>query len=342
MQKERMKEIVNGDAEGAIAYMESKKFSERNFFYKYAVDEENRLTRLFWADSQSIIDYNCFGDVLIFDSTYETNEYNKPLVLLCGENNHFSTTIFACALLFGEDEEAYDWVLENLLEANNGKKPISVLTDADLAMRKAITNILPESSQRLCSWHLVENAKTNCGIPFSQGFSASLRHEENGLTTEPENTSLLLATEMPWLEEHAASVFTRKIFLMVREDIKIQGLYNRWTRKAREGYEQLAVVENFSVKATEMARYGTLINGCKSMCYYASKCVDGYKRMRDFIQKETPLLQELSQRNVEEENAAHEPVQFHDVRDPEKIVTKGRSKQSSKQKNTRNKCGNCG
>ncbi|XP_016173029.1 protein FAR1-RELATED SEQUENCE 5-like [Arachis ipaensis] len=55
------------------------------------------------ADGTSRIDYECFGDVLTFDSTYNRNVYNKPLVIFSGNNNHGQTIIFGCGLLVNED-----------------------------------------------------------------------------------------------------------------------------------------------------------------------------------------------------------------------------------------------
>ncbi|XP_034680220.1 protein FAR1-RELATED SEQUENCE 7-like [Vitis riparia] len=44
------------------------------------------------------------------------------------------------------------------------RKPISVVTDGDKAMRKAIKKVLPHACHRLCSWHLQRNAFTNVHI----------------------------------------------------------------------------------------------------------------------------------------------------------------------------------
>ncbi|BBH08825.1 hypothetical protein Prudu_021131 [Prunus dulcis] len=93
------------------------------------VDEENRLGNLFWRDSTSLLDYIAYGDVLIFDSTYKTNVYDKPLVLFVGSNNYRSTD---------ETFETYKWLLETFMASMKDKKPISILTDGDEAMRKAI------------------------------------------------------------------------------------------------------------------------------------------------------------------------------------------------------------
>ncbi|KAL6329221.1 hypothetical protein AAG906_014831 [Vitis piasezkii] len=118
------------------------------------------------------MDYACFGDVLAFDTTYRTNAYKKPLVVLVGVNHHHQTVVFGCALLIDESVGTYEWVLETFLDAMMNKKPIYVVTDGDKAMRKAIKKVLPDTCHRLCSWHLQRNAFTNVHIKdFSSIFS---------------------------------------------------------------------------------------------------------------------------------------------------------------------------
>ncbi|XP_058187790.1 protein FAR1-RELATED SEQUENCE 5-like isoform X1 [Rhododendron vialii] len=106
---ERRVELKDGDAEGALGYLSARANADPLFFFKYTVDEDNRLGKLFWADSKSRMDYAAFGDVLIFDTTYRTNAYKKPFVILAGVSNHFLTTIFGCALLVDETFATYTW-----------------------------------------------------------------------------------------------------------------------------------------------------------------------------------------------------------------------------------------
>ncbi|XP_058208192.1 protein FAR1-RELATED SEQUENCE 5-like [Rhododendron vialii] len=158
-------EVADGDAEGALAYLCAKAENDPLFYFKYDVDEQNRLNNLFWRDVTCRTDYMCFGDVLIFDSTYRTNAYRKPLVLLVGVNSHFQTTIFGCALLTAETVETYTWVLERFLDSMDHKKPVSVMIDGDKAMRKAIKTVLPDVNHRLCKWHLKKNVVSNVHVP---------------------------------------------------------------------------------------------------------------------------------------------------------------------------------
>ncbi|KAL3498480.1 hypothetical protein ACH5RR_041212 [Cinchona calisaya] len=102
---ERRKEIAIGDAECAIGYLYGKQDSDKTFYYKCDINEEGRVHKLFWADSRSRIDYQKFGEVVVFDTTYRTNEYRKPVVVLVDVNNHFHSVIFGCALLPNESFE---------------------------------------------------------------------------------------------------------------------------------------------------------------------------------------------------------------------------------------------
>ncbi|XP_028104542.1 protein FAR1-RELATED SEQUENCE 5-like [Camellia sinensis] len=165
-QAERKVQLAEGDAEGALGYLSTKLDADPLFFFKYNVDKDNRLDKIFWADCKSGMDYATFGDVLVFDTTYRTNAYKKPFVILAGVSNHFMTTIFECAMLPDETMETYTWVLEMLMEAIDGKRPISVVTDGDGPIRQAIKRVIPNYRHHLCSWHLEKNASTNVHIPI--------------------------------------------------------------------------------------------------------------------------------------------------------------------------------
>ncbi|XP_057723774.1 protein FAR1-RELATED SEQUENCE 5-like [Arachis stenosperma] len=84
----RKEKVKGGDANAVISYLRGKAGNNSSFFGKYTLSNENRLENLFWADETSRIDYECFGDVLTFDSTYNRNVYNKPLVIFFGSNHH--------------------------------------------------------------------------------------------------------------------------------------------------------------------------------------------------------------------------------------------------------------
>ncbi|XP_062009981.1 protein FAR1-RELATED SEQUENCE 5-like [Rosa rugosa] len=159
LDSKRQEILLDGDAEAVLAYMRGKVATDSQFYCKFSIDENNRLANMFWRDSKSLVDYTCFGDILVFDSTYKTNPYEKSLVLFVGLNNHLSTTVFYFSLLMDETIETYIWILEIFISSMNNKRHIAVLTDGDKAMRRAIEVVLPGCPYRLCTWHIAKNVR---------------------------------------------------------------------------------------------------------------------------------------------------------------------------------------
>ncbi|KAG7585878.1 Zinc finger PMZ-type, partial [Arabidopsis thaliana x Arabidopsis arenosa] len=115
-----------------------KKEGNSSFFYSMQLDEDDMITNIFWADDRSISDYNLFGDVVCFDTTYKTNEYDRPFAPFVGVNHHKQTVLFGAALLYDETTESYKWLFETFLGAMSGKQPKTILTDQCAAMANAI------------------------------------------------------------------------------------------------------------------------------------------------------------------------------------------------------------
>ncbi|KAH9792410.1 protein FAR1-RELATED SEQUENCE [Citrus sinensis] len=158
---DRRAEIGDTDSVATIAYFTAKSDNDHGLYHEYTLDDENRLRNLFWTDYMARYDYECFGDVLVFDATYKTNAYQKPLVTLVGTYHHHRTTIFRFGLLGDETVESYTWLLQTFLSAMGNRKPKSVITDGDKKMSKAIKTIFVGATHRLCCWHLERNAQAN-------------------------------------------------------------------------------------------------------------------------------------------------------------------------------------
>ena len=97
------------------------------------------------------MDYTVFEDGLAFDATYRKIKYNTPLVIFSGVNHHNQSLIFDSAIVSDETEENYMWLLQQFVEAMDGKAPVSVITDGDLSMRNAIRTIFPNDHHCLCA-----------------------------------------------------------------------------------------------------------------------------------------------------------------------------------------------
>ncbi|XP_015970067.1 protein FAR1-RELATED SEQUENCE 5-like [Arachis duranensis] len=158
--KTRRGKVKDGDAFATLAYLLSKADSDLLFLGKFTL-KDGRLDSLVWVDGASVVDYECFGDVLAFDTTYKKNVYNKPLVIFSGTNHHGQTTIFGCAMLLDERSETFKWALKKFLEIMSEKPPGGVVTDGDHATRGAILEVFPGIPHHLCARHLHRNAVQN-------------------------------------------------------------------------------------------------------------------------------------------------------------------------------------
>ncbi|KAK2655309.1 hypothetical protein Ddye_008361 [Dipteronia dyeriana] len=83
--------------------------------------------------------HNVAADTLVMlcHSTQRT-ELMLPLVIFIGVNHHTKMVILGSGLLVAETVDTYSWILHTFLEAMHGKCPISVVTDDDKAISKAI------------------------------------------------------------------------------------------------------------------------------------------------------------------------------------------------------------
>ncbi|KAG6406445.1 hypothetical protein SASPL_134047 [Salvia splendens] len=79
---------------------------------------------VFMEDPKSRRAYGAFGDVVVFYSTYNTNNDEKT--------------------------ESYIWLLNKFMEAMSSNAPKAIITDQDPAMTKALAQVLPETVHRYC------------------------------------------------------------------------------------------------------------------------------------------------------------------------------------------------
>ncbi|XP_057730095.1 protein FAR1-RELATED SEQUENCE 5-like [Arachis stenosperma] len=159
-QRTRCAKLIGGDSNATISYLLGKADVDSMAMARYNATDESRLANLFWVDGICRSDYQCFGDVLVFDTTYWKNKYRRPLVIFSGCNHYRQTCIFSFALVEDERTATYTWLLQNFLEVMLNKYPSVVVTDGDKVMKTAIREIFPNATHRLCGWHIQKNRKS--------------------------------------------------------------------------------------------------------------------------------------------------------------------------------------
>ncbi|XP_010507064.1 PREDICTED: protein FAR1-RELATED SEQUENCE 3-like [Camelina sativa] len=206
-----------------------------------ALDEDDMITNIFWAYDRSISDYNLFGDVVCFDTTYKTNEYDRPFAPFVGVNHHKQTVVFGAALLYDETIESYKWLFETFLGAMSGKQPKTILTDQCAAMANAIVKVFPETKHRLCVWHIYQNAAKKLSHvfhgaeQFAMDFSKCVydhEEEQDWLLAWSDMLEKHKLTEDKWLknlfelkEKWAMEVYTPEVFSLLQRQYIVIGDY---------------------------------------------------------------------------------------------------------------------
>ncbi|XP_019436130.1 PREDICTED: protein FAR1-RELATED SEQUENCE 11-like [Lupinus angustifolius] len=120
------------------------------FQYDFTIDESNKLEHIIWVFGDSIRAYEAFGDVVVFDTTYQINHYDMPFGLWVGVDNHGNSIFFGCVLLRNEKIPSFTWALKCFLYFVKGKYPQTILTDQDHALKEVVSMELPNTKHAFC------------------------------------------------------------------------------------------------------------------------------------------------------------------------------------------------
>jgi hypothetical protein len=122
------KEALEDDMRKTLETFRDKIARDARFVFTVELDEDNRLSSLMWTSGRSRSLYKHFGDVVTFDTTYETNIYKMPFGMFVGVNNHFQSVIFAGVLLSNERAVNFKWAFLEFIAMMGGKAPQTMLT----------------------------------------------------------------------------------------------------------------------------------------------------------------------------------------------------------------------
>lgn len=148
------------DVQKLLSFFGEMKAVNKEFFFDFQVDSENRIKNIFWANASCRGSYQDFGDCMTFDTTYKTNKYLMPLGVFVGVNQHLQSTIFACALIRDESENSFVWLFETFLRCMGGKHPTIILTGMFSAIIKNV-EILEEIASAFADIELSCFIQTN-------------------------------------------------------------------------------------------------------------------------------------------------------------------------------------
>ncbi|XP_010677726.1 protein FAR-RED IMPAIRED RESPONSE 1-like [Beta vulgaris subsp. vulgaris] len=164
VEKERRLKFKDGDAQAMLVYFDRMTDDNQQFFHRHRLDEEGRIKDVLWVDARIPAAYDYFGDVVCFDATYLTNDYELPFANFVGVNHHGQSILLGCALVSHEDAETHSWVFSTWVKCMGGKAPQCFLTDQDVAMHQALGNVMQGTCHWWCLWHILTKFSEKLGM----------------------------------------------------------------------------------------------------------------------------------------------------------------------------------
>jgi hypothetical protein len=78
IQKYKVKSDVAHDASHLLKVLIEHKLNDPGWFIEFQLDQDNRLTRLFWMSPAQLTLWSEYHDVILNDNTVKTNRYQMP------------------------------------------------------------------------------------------------------------------------------------------------------------------------------------------------------------------------------------------------------------------------
>ncbi|XP_065855046.1 protein FAR1-RELATED SEQUENCE 5-like [Euphorbia lathyris] len=160
--------IYESDAQMFIDIFNKKKLLWSTFFFDFDMDKDDHLCRALWADPICRKNYALFGDMVSFDTTYQTNRYNMIFGPFTGVDHHKKCVTFAACFIAKEDIASFEWVFKTFLNAIGSNEPTCLITDQDPAMKIAIKNVFKKTEHRFCMWHIMKKMNDKLGRTIMQ------------------------------------------------------------------------------------------------------------------------------------------------------------------------------
>ena len=107
LRTKRQQMLAFGEAGSVLKYFQDQTKINPSFFHSVQLDSEEQITNIFWVDARMIIDYDQFGDVMSFDTTYKLNKEHRPFALFMGFNNHQESIVFGARLIYDETIDSF-------------------------------------------------------------------------------------------------------------------------------------------------------------------------------------------------------------------------------------------
>ncbi|CAI0402770.1 unnamed protein product [Linum tenue] len=233
------------DAQSLLSYFRGIQMENPSFLYEVQLDANGLMSNVFWAEGASKTNYECFGDVLILDTTFRIDKQGIVCAPFGGVNHHKQFVLFGCAFLVDETTNSCIWLLETFVKAMGRSQLKTIITDENPAMADAVQVVLPGLQHQIGAWYIRQNALKKLAYLYEKPDFETLFEEciSGGLAGEEEFASrweLLIERydlhKNPWLNglyqsrERWAYTFTKRTFCAGLQNKGINNIFQSLER----------------------------------------------------------------------------------------------------------------
>ncbi|XP_056691860.1 protein FAR1-RELATED SEQUENCE 5-like [Spinacia oleracea] len=129
LSRAKANKVEGHDCHHSIKYCAQRNSSEEGFYYDFELGEEEGLLSFFWRDGRMKRDYNYFGYLLVFDTTYRTNKYDMICAPFVDMKHHSNNVVFGMSFVINEKMESFNWLFQTFFTSIGGNHPITIMID---------------------------------------------------------------------------------------------------------------------------------------------------------------------------------------------------------------------
>ncbi|KAK4484277.1 hypothetical protein RD792_011505 [Penstemon davidsonii] len=333
LNKQQRCEIVDGDAEAALAYLHAKctedEFDEswRNFVAKFDLESSDWINDTYsirdkWAtaylrghffavmsSSQRCEGMNSFLKKHV-DQAIKLHEFVRSFELAMGWLRH--------------KEAKHDTICNNTMPVMLTQLKYLDAHAANIFTRKVFFKVREEIEKvAVLSYTHIERHEFSCTYSMFEYEKSSSCNVIINFNNQEMQCSCLQLETMGWPCSHLFDVMKSENM----REIPSSCIKKRWTVEVKVEASK-PYHDSIPADVREVACYGSLLQKCKEMCFYASQVDEGPQELSSFIAMQTmrKKLLYMKNKNNNGESASimnAESVRKFNLRDPQNMKTKG-------------------
>ena len=121
-------------------------------------DGADVLSGMLYQDATMRNVYTQYPELLLCDSTYNTNRYKMPLFVMIAIDGNNNVNVVGLFVTLNESTTSLRCILRSFQEGNPAwQRTRVILTDKDMAERTVFAELFPSASLQLCLFHTIRN-----------------------------------------------------------------------------------------------------------------------------------------------------------------------------------------